>query len=168
MLCKLNTIFQAIFVKFEYYRKISKKLSDPSISSKCYWTPLKILLNGRKIPCIPPLFHDSKYIADFKWKSKIFDSFFVKLFTLPSRFPLFTDKSLLDVGFLIGDIENIISKLGSNKAQGDDMISIRMLKWCDKSIYKLLNIIFKSCLTQGNFSSDWKRENVITIHKKVC
>ena len=66
MLCKLNTIFQAIFVKFEYYRKISKKLSDPSISSKCYWTPLKILLNGRKIPCIPPLFHDSKYIADFK------------------------------------------------------------------------------------------------------
>ena len=35
-------------LQFKYYRKISKKLSDPSTSSKCYWTLLKTLLNGRK------------------------------------------------------------------------------------------------------------------------
>ena len=29
--------------QFEYYRKISKKLSDPSTSPKCYWALLKTL-----------------------------------------------------------------------------------------------------------------------------
>ena len=83
------------FFQFKYYRKISKKLSDPSTSPKCYWTLLKTLLNGRKIPCIPPLFHDNKFITDFKEKSEIFNSFFAKQCslidngsTLPSLFPL--------------------------------------------------------------------------------
>ena len=62
------------FFQFKHYRKISKKLSDPSTSPKCYWT----LLNGRKIPCIPPFFHNNKFITDFKEKSKIFKSFFAK------------------------------------------------------------------------------------------
>ena len=46
------------FFHFEYYRETAKKLSDPSTSPKYYWTLLKTVLNGRKIPCIPPLFYD--------------------------------------------------------------------------------------------------------------
>ena len=56
--------------QFEYYRKISKKLSDPCASPKCYWALLKTLLNGRKIPGIPLLFYDNKFITDFKEKSR--------------------------------------------------------------------------------------------------
>ena len=37
----------------------------------------------------------------------------------------------------------------------------------DKSIYKPLNIIFKSCLTKGIFPSEWKKLNVVPIHKKA-
>ena len=88
------------FFQFEYYREISKKLSDPSTSPKCYWALLKTLLNGRKIPCIPPLFHDNKFITDFEEKSEVFNSFFAKQCslidngsTIPSLFPLITDKS---------------------------------------------------------------------------
>ena len=40
----------------------------------------------------------------------------------------------MDVDFSVDDIKNIINKLDSSKAHGDDMISIRMLKLCDKSI----------------------------------
>ena len=58
------------FLQHEYYRKISEKLSDPPASPKCYWILLKILLNNRKSPGIPPLFHDSKFIVDFKEKSE--------------------------------------------------------------------------------------------------
>ena len=90
------------FFQFRYYRKFSKKLSDPSTSSKCYWT----LLNGRKIPCISPLFHDNKFTTNFKEKSEIFNSFFAKQCplvdngsTLLSLFPLITEKSLSDVDF---------------------------------------------------------------------
>ena len=66
------------FFQFKYYRKISKKLSDRSTGPKCYWTLLKTLLNGKKIPCIPPIFHDNKFITDFKEKSEILNSFFAK------------------------------------------------------------------------------------------
>ena len=130
------------FFQFEYYRKISKKLSAPSASPKCYLNLLKTPLNGRKIPCIPPLFADNKFITDFKEKSEISNSFFAKQCsltdegsTLPSLFPLISEKSLLDVDvdFLVEDIKNI-SKLDLNKAHVYDIISIRMLKSCDKSI----------------------------------
>ena len=130
------------FFQFEYYRKISKKWSAPSASPKCYLNLLKTPLNGRKIPCIPPLFPDNKFITNFKEKSEISNSFFAKQCslidngsTLPSLFPLISEKSLLDVDvdFLVEDIKNI-SKLDLSKAHVDDMISIRMLKSCDKSI----------------------------------
>ena len=162
------------FFQFKYYRKISKKLSDTSTSPKCYWTLLKTLLNGRKIPCISPLFHDNKFITDFKEKREIFNSFFAKQCslidngsTLLSRFPWITEKSLSDVDFSLEDIKNIISKLDSNKAYGGDMISICMLKLCGKSICKSLSVIFKSFLTQGIFPCEWKKANVVLIHKKT-
>ena len=141
------------FFQFKYYRKISRKLSDSS--------------------CIPPLIHDNKFITKFKEKSKIFNSFFTKQCslidngsTLPPLFPLITERSLLDVDFSVEDIKNI-SKLDSNKAHGDDMISIGMFKLCDNSICKPLSTIFKSCLTLDIFSSEWEEGNVVPIHKKT-
>ena len=102
----------------------------------------------------------------------MFNSFFAKECslidngsTLPSLFPLVTEKSLSDVDLSVKDIKNIISKLRSSKAHGDDMISIRMLKLCDKSICKPHSISFKSWLTQGVFPSEWKKGNVAPIHK---
>ena len=88
------------------------------------------------------------------------------LSTLPSPFPLITEKSLSDVGFSVENIKNI-SKFDSNKAHDDDMISIRMLKICDNSICKPLSIIFKSCLTQGIFPSEWKKQMSYQFIKKT-
>ena len=45
---------------------INLKKPDPSTSPKCYWTQIKTLLNGRKIPCISSLFYDNKFITGFK------------------------------------------------------------------------------------------------------
>ena len=50
----------------EYYLRISEKLMDPITSAKTYWSILKTLLNNKKIPCIPPLFHQGKYVKDLK------------------------------------------------------------------------------------------------------
>ena len=109
------------FFQLEYYREISEKLSDPSTSPKCYWTLLKTYLIGRKILCIPPLFHDKNLPLTSKKKNEIFNFFFAKQHslinngsTLSSLFPLITDKSLSDVEFSIEDVKNIISKLDSN------------------------------------------------------
>ena len=41
-----------------------------------------------------------------------------------------------------------------------------MLKVCGDSICRLLNIIFKICLCTGKFPSEWKKANIVPIHKK--
>ena len=46
------------------------------------------------------------------------------------------------------------------------MISIRMLKICGDSIYKPLQLIFRSCIENGKFPPDWKKANVVPVHKK--
>ena len=42
--------------KQQYFAKIAKKLSDPNISSKTYWSILECFLTGKKVSCIPPTF----------------------------------------------------------------------------------------------------------------
>ena len=46
------------------------------------------------------------------------------------------------------------------------MISIRIVKVCGESILKPLEIIFKSCIENGQFSNEWKEGNVVPVHKK--
>ena len=46
------------------------------------------------------------------------------------------------------------------------MISIRMIKRCDISICKPLEIIFQNCLRSGQFSSEWKKANVVPTFEK--
>ena len=60
--------------KQNYVNKISQKQGDLNTSSKCYWSLFKILLNGKKIPCVPPVFHDNEYAVDFrkKWDFQFF------------------------------------------------------------------------------------------------
>ena len=43
--------------KEKYYSRISKRMMNPLTSTKTYWSILKSFLNNKKIPCIPPLFH---------------------------------------------------------------------------------------------------------------
>ena len=73
---------------------------------------------------------------------------------LPSVLTKKTCKLLSTVEFSTNDILKITRNLKPNKAHRHDMISIRMLKICDESIYKPLRIIFRSCLKNGKFPSE--------------
>ena len=146
---------------------------DLTASPKPYWSILKIILNNKKIPCIPPICHNNNYITDFKEKAQIFNNFFAKQCTLvenTSKLPtdsLKRTKNLLStISFTKDDIAKIIKNLNPNKAHGFDMISIRMLKIWGDSILKPLELIFKSCLENGKFPIEWKKANVVPVHKK--
>ena len=41
--------------KDDYHRQLSEKLNDSKMSAKAYWSILKHLFNGKKIPIIPPI-----------------------------------------------------------------------------------------------------------------
>ena len=68
--------------------------------------------------------------------------------------------------FSAGDIAKIIQNLNSNKAHGHDNISIWMLKICDDTICKPLDLIFKQALIIDTYPSDWKKGNIVPVHKK--
>ena len=46
------------------------------------------------------------------------------------------------------------------------MKSIRMVKLCDASLCKPLELIFKSCFESGKFPLEWKKANVVPAYKK--
>ena len=134
---------------------------------------MKILLRDKKVPCIPPIFNDSKFITDFREKAEPFNSFFANQCSLITNTSVLltnceslTDKSLSHISFTDNDSGNIIKSLDPNKAHGHDMMSIRMLKICGDSIYKPLHLIFRASLDQGTFPLCWKKANVVPIYKK--
>ena len=84
-------------------------------SLKTYWSLPKILLNNKKILCIPPLLQNNKYVTDFKKKAELFNLFFVKQCSridnsneLPLNFLKKTDKSISAIIFSCDDIATLI------------------------------------------------------------
>ena len=57
-----------IEAKERYTNKLSKRLDDPSMMPKEYWSILNTLLN-KKIPNIPPLNANSEIISNLEKKS---------------------------------------------------------------------------------------------------
>ena len=78
-----------------------------------------------------------------------------------------TDQSLTSNKFSQDDILKIIQNLNPNKVHRPDKISIVMIKICGNSLCEPLEIIFKSCIIKGEFSSEWKKANVVQVHRKV-
>ena len=160
--------------KEDYYRLLSNKLNDSHTSAKSYWSILKTLYNGKKTPLIPPILINNKLISNFKEKANHFNAFFASQCTPVSnnstlplvRTPV-TNASLSPISLNDQDILKIIHSLNINKAHGYDDISIRLLKTCYSSIVKPLSIIFKNCLQSWSFPNNWKKSNVVPIHKKV-
>ena len=159
--------------KQKYFLRLTQKLTTIQKSTKAYWALLKIFLNNRKIPVIPPLFHNNKFVTDFKEKAELFNSFFAKQCSLikndsklPPRLRFLTDKRLSTVKFVNTDILKIIQNLNPNKAHGHDKISIRMLKLCIDLLCRPVELIFKDCLTNGIFPSDWEKGNIVPVHRK--
>ena len=146
---------------------------NPLTSTKSYWSILKSFLNNKKIPCIQPLLHENRYITRFKDKTEFFNNFFANQCSLinnssvlPSALFKLTENVISSINFGSDDIAKIIQKLDPNKALGHDMISIRMYKICGNSIYKPFHLIFRSCIENGKFPSEWKKVKVGPVHKK--
>ena len=175
LLSKLNLLQEQLHLlinrsKQNYYSRMASKLTNVQRNSKTYWSLLNRFLNNKKIPLIPPLFHENKFVTE---KGELFNSFFAKQCSLiknssklPSHLHYLTDNRLSSVRFSQDGIAKIIQNLDPNKAHGHDNISIRMLKICGSSIYKPLEIIFKQGIETGFFPSEWKKANVVPIHKK--
>ena len=64
--------------KNNYCSRLANKLLNVQINSKPYWSILKTFLNNKKLPIIPPLFHENILGTDFKNKAELFSLIFAK------------------------------------------------------------------------------------------
>ena len=127
-------------------------------------------LNNERIPCIPAVINDNKFLTDFSKKADLFNSLFTKTklmknstsvlenntVLLSSTNPA-NDQYLSNNEFTKGNIEIITYKLDPNKSHGHDMIGICMLKMSGDAIIEPLFTIFNNYLKCGIFSDDRKK-----------
>ena len=94
---------------------------------------------------------NDKFITTFLEKTNIFNEFF----------------NLYQTLVLLRNPVHIIQKTGyANKAYDYDSISIKMLKLSNAFIIRHFTIIFQGCLKSGRYPDDWKKKNIVSIHKK--
>ena len=143
------------------------------MQTKTYWSVLKTFCNDKKIPLIPPLLEDHKFVTDMKTKVDIFNNFFAEQCAplkndskLPSNQIYLTQSRLVSLNFNEDGILEIVRALNPHKALGYDDISIRMIKICDKSLLEPLIILFKNSTKSSHYPDIWKRSNIIPVHKK--
>ena len=157
--------------KERYFCEQGKKLLDPSLGAKKYWSILNNCLQKKNIPIIQPLCENGIFVSDCAEKAELFSNFLASQCTsldtgpvLP-QFQLYTRHTLTDILFDDVTILGIIRSINPIKSSGWDSISPRILKICDSSIVKPIRFIFETCLKTGIFPGKWK-SNVCPIHKK--
>ena len=127
----------------------------------------------QKIPIIPTVLVNDKFITNFLEKANLFNEFFSKQCqslqgnsTLPKSNTYHTENGLNDIAFDNKKLVKIIQSLDANKAHGYYGISIRMVKLSSPSIVKTLSITFQNCLKYSIFPDDWKKGNIVPVYKK--
>ena len=59
-----------------YYKNLAKKLNNPLLQAKTYWSILKTFYNDKKNSYNSPLLIDDKFVTDIQTKANIFNKFF--------------------------------------------------------------------------------------------
>ena len=85
--------------KRNYFYRMADKLHNTEKGSNAYWPLLKRFLNNKKIPLIPPIFHDNEFVIYFKKKKKKGSQ---------QIFSRMNEKRLYNAIFSIEEIGNII------------------------------------------------------------
>ena len=160
--------------KLKYHERLALNLNDPKTAPKTYWKILKTFVNGTKIPLIPPLLVGNQLVTNFLVKANLFNDYFSQQCmtvdndsSIPPNITFATEQKLSTLEFCTDDIVKIIKSLDPNKAHGHDEISIRMIKLCATSISKPLSILFGNCFENQCFPNEWKKANIVPVHKKM-
>ena len=90
----------------------------------------------------------------------------VKKRKLPSVVTVHTESLLKSFHFSADSVVDIIKKLDPSKAHGHDMVAKCMFKLCGDFILNSLEMFFKNFLEEGISLDEWKKANVVPIHKK--
>ena len=158
--------------KEKYLQAEGAKLADPKTGQKSYWKVMNKFMNKCKVPRVPPLFENNKFITNCFEKATFFNSYFSEQctpFSTESVLPgitFNTNNRLESFPITLQEIKDIISVLQPKKAHGPDTISVTMIQLCGEHLCIPLKIIFQNILKTGIFPDRWKEANITPVHKK--
>ena len=159
--------------KHEYFSSLCNHMEHQSNSSaKKFWHMAKAFMGRDGDCCLPSLLSDDKLIIDNELKANHFNHYFAKKSrldeagaTLPPPSHNNTP-SLSEFHISEKDVFDSICNLHPNKAAGPDGIGPRMIKEAGVAIAPSLARLFNFSIESGKFPCQWKRANVIPVHKK--
>ena len=159
--------------KNRHFNNLGKKLDDPLLGPKAFWSILNGFLGKMKIPVIPPLLVNGTFEIDFLSKANIFNKYFANQCNILDNGSILpevrmkTNNRLNTIKIFNNDILTVVNDLNPTKAHGWDDISIRMIKICGETIVTPLRIIFETAIETGVYPDSWKCGNIVPVHKKA-
>ena len=157
-----------------YNKKLKDKLREGKTKDKAWWRTVKQFLGRAKDHTTSSLLWEDKVLSDDKSKAEALNSYFLKQSTVgsveearaPECEPNTPEHFLNEIHITEGEVLDILKTLNVSKASGPDGISPRMLKEAAPCIADPLAKLFNLSLTLNKFPNDWKKANVLPLHKK--
>ena len=127
-----NSLWKTSFSKENCHLRLFAKLSDPSTSTKTYWSIIKTSANGRKVLSTPLSLVNGKFDTELLEKSNNFNDFFSQQWQPISNDSILSliafyhmDNRLSDINF---SYEKILTQyLDRNNAHDHGGVSVRLL-----------------------------------------
>ena len=141
-------------------------IDDNNIITKKFWAHVKNTSKCYRIPEV--VRYKNEISSNTITKANMFNSFFYNQFSEPSTYDidigLDTEEDYID--FSTTRISQLLNAINVNKACGPDNIPGIVLKHCASSISAPLSRLFHSIYNNGTVPNEWKKANVVPIHKK--
>ena len=153
-------------------------LANSLVDKKCqqprkWWYTVKQVLGYGPDSDIPNIVtDDDDIISDNVGKAEEFNKFFLSHSNIDDSqadVPNVTDEcqsSLSSIQTTPDEVYELLKCIDPSKSTGPDNVNPRLLKETALSIAPSLSKLFNISLNRGEFPSNWKRANVIPIHKK--
>ena len=162
--------------ELDYKSELNKKLCETR-NTKVWWGTVKKILGKGSSETYPTIEDpvSKRLIYGNKEKSNLFNDFFlshnnIELSTarLPSDCVDDSEQgtSIDHIDVLEADIVELISSINPHKATGPDGISPKILKEAGPAIVSSFTRLIKLSLKKCKIPKQWKKANVIPIHKK--
>jgi hypothetical protein len=150
----------------QYINTISENIGH---TPKKFWNLISSRNKSKSSP--DRILEGNNELTDPREKACAFNTYFASIFSkwedkdLP---PLdtYTDDNLGHVHIDINEVTKELQNLDITKAPGPDGIPTYILKTCANEISPLLTELFNNSLSTSKVPSEWKRANVVPIHKK--
>jgi hypothetical protein len=156
-------------------KKLSSNLLLSKHNSKAWWNNVNKLLNKSQIKkAFPPIVCSDTVYENDKDKTTIFNDYFCEQTELsdanistPSIDPHdLPQNTLYNIYIQTEEIEDVLASLDVTKATGPDQINPILLKEASSTLCYPLCKIFNMSLENSIFPEQWKKANVIPVHKK--